>query len=65
MTASTGFYALEMCVCVWSVFVCLFTKRYLVCQVHAGFSVTGSIADQIIIYFDLTVSEGLSDISQD
>lgn len=54
---------IKWCVC-WWVCVCLYTKWYL-CSVRVSFSVTASIADQIIIYFNLTVSEALSDISQD
>lgn len=57
-SASVMFYKI-VCVC-----VCVFANRYL-CLVPATFSVTASTADEIIISFNLTVSEGLSDISQD
>lgn len=51
-----------MCLCVT---VCVCMLRGYLCLVHASFSVTASIADQIKISFNLTVIEGLSDISQD
>lgn len=54
---------MSVCVCV-TVCVCMLRGVYS-CLIHASFSVTASIADQIEISFDLTVIEGLSDISQD